>query len=292
MYLIMAMTDEPLHSVLDTKSAKVTWDRLSECYEGKGEQKVTHLIDNVFHHQLLNTELFEPQINSLICSARTITALGLALNDCIITHTIIGALPASLSTLKTILSTCENIDIEYTKSQILCDEQRHVHKSGMAATTFFAKSVKAATKAKGKGKGKQGDKSKKYCTHCKITGHETSKCCKLKKEQEAKAGNSAKPSTMMPATTVKIANANKPASDKAIRTIHIFQAQSNTASLKSHQHSWIMDSGASCTMCSNQNWFQQYSTLARNIPIVLGDNSAIQGIGQGCIHVCMHTGNK
>jgi hypothetical protein len=45
-------------------------------------------------------------------------------------------------------------------------------------------------------------------------------------------------------------------------------------------------------MCSNQNWFQQFSTLAKDIPIILGDNSTIQGVGQGHIHVHMHTRNE
>ena len=64
-----------------------------------------------------------------------------------------------------------------------------------------------------------------------------SECYKLKKEQEAKAGNSAKPATTTPATMAKITNANEPALDEAICTIHVFQAQLNTASLKLHQHS-------------------------------------------------------
>jgi hypothetical protein len=254
MYLVIAMTDELLHSVLDTKSAKVTWDRLAERYEGKGEQKVTHLIDDVFRRQFLDMEPLEPQINSLVRSAHTITALGLALDDRIIAHTIIGALPPSLSTLKTILSTCNNIDIEYTKSQIICDEQCRVHKSGMAATAFFAKSGLAAKKGKGKGKGKD-DKLKKYCTHCTITGHDASECQKLKKEQEAKAANSAKPATATPTAMAKIANTNKPASDETVRTVHVFHAQSHPTNLKLHQHSWIMDPGVSCTMCSNRKWF-------------------------------------
>jgi hypothetical protein len=53
-----------------------------------------------------------------------------------------------------------------------------------------------------------------------------------------------------------------------------------------------MDSGASRTMCSNQKWFQQYSPLTKDIPVILGDNSAIQGVGQGHVHVRMRAGNE
>jgi hypothetical protein len=98
---------------------------------------------------------------------------------------------------------------------------------------------------------------------------------------EAKKGAGGKGSqcrqanNMIPAAMAKIVNANESPSDETICTVHVFCAQSNTASLKLHQHSQIIDSGASCTMCSNQNWFQQYSTLAKEIPVILGNNSTI-----------------
>jgi hypothetical protein len=69
---------------------------------------------------------------------------------------------------------------------------------------------KATNKGKGKGKWNQEDKLKKYCNHCKIMGHETSKYWKLKKEQEAKAANTTKLTAPTPATMAKIVNANEP----------------------------------------------------------------------------------
>jgi hypothetical protein len=86
-------------------------------------------------------------------------------------------------------------------SQVTLDEQHHVHESGMGATAFFAKAAK-----KGKEKDKKSeDKSKKHCTHCKIHGHNVSKCHKLKKELEAKGGTSNTPSSK-PTASAKVAN--------------------------------------------------------------------------------------
>ena len=46
--ITLTLKDEPLNSVLFATNAKDCWDKLSECYEGKGEQKIVYLINEVF----------------------------------------------------------------------------------------------------------------------------------------------------------------------------------------------------------------------------------------------------
>jgi LTR polyprotein gag-polypeptide-like protein len=50
--ITLTLKDEPLNSVLDATTAKDCWDRLASCYEGKGEQRIVHLIDKVFYKTL------------------------------------------------------------------------------------------------------------------------------------------------------------------------------------------------------------------------------------------------
>jgi len=99
------------------------------------------LIDEVFRTTFSDSEPLEPQINTLIRAARTITSLGLALEDKLVAFAIISSLPPSLTTLKIILSTssASSLSSEYVKSQIILDEQRRVRDSGVGATAFFAK---------------------------------------------------------------------------------------------------------------------------------------------------------
>ena len=58
------------------------------------------------------------------------------------------------------------------------------------------------------------------------------------------------------------------------------------------QHKWIMDSGASCIMCSNHSWFQHFSPLATPTCIILGDDSCINGTGIGHLYIRMRAGGK
>jgi Pol polyprotein/gag-pre-integrase-like protein len=55
---------------------------------------------------------------------------------------------------------------------------------------------------------------------------------------------------------------------------------------------WIMDSGASCTMCCNCSWFDQYFPLSPSIDITLGDSSLVPVIGIEWVHTCMWDGDK
>src|SRR5258708_39452392 len=90
-------------------------------------------------------------------------------------------------------------------------------RSGMGTTVFFAKAVK-----KGKGKDKKSeDKSKKYCSHCKIHGHDVSECRKLKKEQEAKGGASNSPSSK-PTASAKVTSTDSTTADT---TVQLFTAR-------------------------------------------------------------------
>jgi hypothetical protein len=135
------------------------------------------LFEEIFKSAFINTDLLEPQINSLLCSVHTTKNLGSNLGDDVVASAIISALPASLGTLKTVLvNTSEEPSPAKLKAQILADEQCRIHESGIGVTAFFTKATK---------KTKDSEKTKKHCTHCNIQGHEVTECQKLKKEQES-----------------------------------------------------------------------------------------------------------
>ncbi|KAH9959900.1 hypothetical protein BJV74DRAFT_788563, partial [Russula compacta] len=68
-------------------------DKLILCYEGKGEQRIIHLFNEVFCTTFSITEALKLQINALDCATCSVTALGLTLEDKIITFAIISSLP-------------------------------------------------------------------------------------------------------------------------------------------------------------------------------------------------------
>jgi hypothetical protein len=112
---------------------------------------------------LSDSEPLQPQINSLVRAAGTISALGLTLDDKLIAFAIILSLPSSMNTLKKILSNTKPSDMttEHVTSQIVLDKQQSIHESGTSATVFFAKIAK---KGRGKGMISQGTKRRNVLT--------------------------------------------------------------------------------------------------------------------------------
>jgi transposase InsO family protein len=295
--IMLTLRDEPLNNVLAVTTAKESWEELSVRYEGKGEQKLLQLINEVFRSTLSDAEPLGPQINTVTRAACAAANLGLSLEDKLIATALISSLPSSLSTLKTILSNTppSQLTVKEITSRILLDEQTRIQESGVSATAFFARAAK-----KGKSKDKSGDKRKKKCTHCHKLGHEVGECRKLKREQEAK-GNTAPKATPSSGTNAAApAKAAVATTDetvcvyRALAADEVIYAQRTQAELLSvhNTSTWIIDSGASRTMSSHREWFQTFTVLSKPIPVFLGDNRAISGTGVGRILVRMHTANS
>jgi LTR polyprotein gag-polypeptide-like protein len=147
--ITLTLKDEPLSLVLDATTAKECWDKLLLHYDRRAEQEINLLIEKIFRNTLSDAEPLEPQINAVIRAARTITNLGLQLDDKLVASAIISSLPPSLFTLQTILLTSSPSDLSpaYVLSQVILDEQRRIYESGIGAAAFFAKAAKK-TKAK------------------------------------------------------------------------------------------------------------------------------------------------
>jgi len=118
--IALMLTDELLNTVFHAQMLKEAWDRLMVCYEGKGEQKIAYLIIELFHSTLSDETPLDPQINTMMHTADTISVLGLPLDDKLIAIAIIISLPPSYDTLKTILTAAKSMEltVENVRSQV------------------------------------------------------------------------------------------------------------------------------------------------------------------------------
>ena len=146
--ITFTIKDVPLHRVYDAETSKECWDGLSVWYKETWEARTFSLLYKVFRSTLSDAEPLGPQIDAMMQAARTVTSVGPELDDKLVAYVIISSLPASLSDLKTILSSTNpsELSTEHLRSQIIFDEHRRVRESGMGTTAFFRKAGK-----KGKG---------------------------------------------------------------------------------------------------------------------------------------------
>src|SRR5713226_5475972 len=302
--IAMSVQGQCLNAILDAKNVKECWDKLANKLEGKGEGRVAYLMEGLFRGTLSESEPLEPQIETFLAAARNLDSLGFAMNEQVIAFAIIMALPESLHTLKMILCSLkgDDLSINNVTGQIYLDESCRVHASGSTAVTFFAKAAKK--------RGKADSKDKKKCTHCKRKGHNVSECRKLKQENEAKnspppMGQKALPASSAPKkSSARLAAADSDDSDEPVSILTALTAyvcddddivralRGELSSTKSNfTDLWILDSGASRTMCSRREWFSSFSPLSKPTSVVLGDNGNIPATGVGRIKVklCTHT---
>jgi hypothetical protein len=104
----------------------------------------------VYNTRFTENEALETQINTLLGCIRTINSLGHPFDDHLAAISIINALPASLGTLKTLLTdtqaTASTADV---KAHILRDEQHRIIESGSTATAFSPKQERNRDVVKG-----------------------------------------------------------------------------------------------------------------------------------------------
>jgi hypothetical protein len=321
--IILALKEGPQNCVLDAATAKECWDTLAERYKAKDDQRAIFLMEKLFMTQFSDSESLEPQLDQMRLTARALTSVGFPLDDKWLAGIMVMKLPESMATLKAILSHTDSAKLTSTAvtNEILVDEARRIRVGGGDAIAYFAKA--ASWKAKSRDGNRGNDK---YCTHCNKRGHDISECRKVKKENEEKEKAAAASTTNNSGTadtTVTAAIARTTPGDDIIRLFraiavtmpepeqptstepniekseaemwagieHVTKTQADLK-LDDLTHRWLIDSGASQTMCSHRHWFQSITPLPKPLKVVLGDDSAIAATGIGHVAVRMHNGTR
>jgi hypothetical protein len=277
----------PLETVVAASSAKEAWDLLSERYNGVGNARVGHLMTQVYNTRFAENEPLETQINSLLGCIRTINTLGHPFDDHLGAISLINALPASLGTLKILLTDTQATAITAdVKARILRDEQRRIIESGSTAAAFFAKAGKKPQRRERRERtvDRPAINNNKTCTHCKFSGHDILECRKLKRALEDARDSESK----LPKSSAKLAITDGRDGDGGDSDTETTISSTETAramvSLSDHEdigNQWILDSGATCTMCSNRDWFCNFTRLPAPVTVVLANKHQILGTGSG-----------
>jgi hypothetical protein len=189
----------------------------------------------------------------------SINSLGHSFDDHLATVSLINALPATLSTLKTILFNSNTpVTTANIKQCILNNEQRCIGDSGTNTTAFFARASKKPQHECGEKRDKHEKcdpcNLSKHCTHCDIDGHNITECCRLKKAlDKAKSAISgqkdakAKSKCKKVSANIAIAEEEDEESDTETNYSSTDTAIAMVSTLDHHTigNQWILDSGTS-----------------------------------------------
>lgn len=105
------------------------------------------------------------------------------------------------------------------------------------------------------------------CYYCKKLGHIKRNCSAFKQRQNSQ--------TAVP----QGANVADDEGEDAIMVTHALKA--------GHTMNWIVDSGATCHMCANQEFFVDLQPLGKPMDVTLGDGRVLQATGRGLVTLSM-----
>ena len=254
-----------LHGIDDPKEA---WKKLNDqfckkTWANKLElRKKLHTLklkegDSVQEHIRQMTELFR----------------GLAEMDSPLTEEdkvvyLLASLPESFGVLVTALEA----SLEVPKMEVVTERLLHEERKLIGRVGADAGDEKAMT-ARGK---RPGPKKKGPCHHCGKMGHYKRDCWKLaeKKAESQKEFRSGKHKT---SKVTELADSSGDA-----EVLVVSHALSVGAS-----GSWIVNSGATCHMCSTRELFADYRRLLKPEKVSLGDGRVLEATSRGTVRLLM-----
>ena len=177
---------------------------------------------------------------------------------------LLASLPESFSVLVTALEASPEVPkMEVVTERLLHEERKLISRTG-------AGEEKAMT-AKDKRPRKKGP-----CHHCGKLGHYKRDCWKLaeKKVESQKEYNSGKHKT---SKVTELADSS--GDDEVLVVGHALSVGASG--------SWIVDSGATCHMCSTSESFAGYRRLLKPEKVTLGDGRVLEATGRGTVRLLM-----
>lgn len=252
---------------------------------------VTHLIGKLFCGTLSDNSPLQPQLTEMKQKAMLIGSLGHKISKPLLAIVMLHLLPASNQTLRTIMFSMDTDKLTVETIVSKTHEEERGCKHSESLTALAAKTGGKSAKKKGqhnKGNGNKdangSQKSKDKCSICGRLGHTKEICFKLKAAlDESKANGEQKgaPQSTKSVGDLSAKVAQVKSNDE--ETLYVFVSLAECSTQRNTLVScYIIDSGASAPMSSQQDWFKTYQPLFTPRKVWLGDNHFIlaQGIGQ------------
>lgn len=271
--------------VLHCQSAYEIWKHLESVYENKTSFELQNLLGQFYNFKITSLSTIHESISQIQGLAARIRNLGVAIDDKIIMSVILNSLPKekfanfltswsmfskSDDTLDSMLSylMAEIGKLKASDSEVAFFVNGKNHKKrthGAIHQDSNKQDGKAATSNNNKRKW-SGDKKRVRgsCNYCKKSGHWVKDCMKLKRKKEAESNNN---SWLKP-------------SDRGWPDDTTFMAVKDDNIEKT---SWVIDSGCSFHMTSNQDWLEDYQPLEPKLDIKTSNGETIQAHGLGKI---------
>ena len=253
--IVLAVDPSLLYLIGDPEDPVVVWQKLQNQFQKKTWANKLALRRRLHSLQLKNGESVQVHVKTMTELFNELAIVGDAIGEEDRVVHLLASLPDSFNTLVTALEANEDVP----KMEVVTERLLHFERKQKEASSSDSGEKAMFTKRQFKGKGPQ-------CHYCKKYGHIQKNCIDRIKAESKQGGP-------------EITRGKKPKANKVgLLTCHVL-------GVRTADHDWIIDSGATCHICNSKELFEEFHPLSKPQKVTLGDGRTLEAIGTGAVEV-------
>ena len=264
--IVLAVDPSLLYMLGNPEDPAEVWKKLEDQFQRKTWSNKLQLRRKLFALKLRDGESVDQHIKTMTEVFESLAVIGDAVTEEDQVVHLLASLPPSYEMLVTAL---EAQSESVPKWELVTERLRHEEQKKKEKAPG-GESGDAGRKAFTARQRKTDQRRQFTCHFCKKPGHFKRDCRKFLATQQAN-----KPS----ASTAETKQAASSGSDKeALVTTHVLSATSSPG-----ENQWIVDSGATCHMCKDKQFFSELRSLDTAQEVIVGDGHVLEATAEGTV---------
>ena len=266
--IVLSVDPTLLYLLGDPEDPVIVWKKLSDQFQRKTWANKLELRKRLYSLRLKEEDSVQEHIRRMTELFEELAVIGDPVKEEDRVVHLLASLPESYSMLVTALEANSDVpQMEVVTERLLHEERKQMDKEGSGGSTS-----KALTIAR--------SKAVPTCFHCGKPGHFKRNCHLLTKDEKK----------------TKQFHRNHPKANKAsVRRDSDSENEALVAEYCLHAGTvgnWIVDSGATCHMCSRRELFSELQPVKQETEVTLGDGHALKVAGHGTVSLVMKLPNS
>ena len=264
--IVLSVDPTLLYLLGDPEDPVTVWKKLSDQFQKKTWANKLELRRRLYSLRLKEGDSVQEHIRRMTEVFEELAVIGdLVKEEDRVVH-LLASLPESYNMLVTALEANPDVpQMEVVTERLLHEERKQMDKESSGSSTS-----KALTIAR--------SKAVLTCFHCGKPGH-FKRNCRLLAKDDRKPKQFRRNKNSHPKANKASARRDSDSENEALVVEHVLQAGT--------MGNWIVDSGATCHMCSRRKLFSELHPLKQQTDMTLGDGHTLKVGGRGTVSLKM-----
>ena len=268
--IVLSVDPSLLYLIGDPENPVLVWKKLGDQFQKKTWANKLHLRRKLHSLRLKDGDSVQEHIKTMTEIFNGLSVIGDTVEDDNRVVYLLASLPDSYNTLVTALEANTEVPkMEVVTERLLHEEHKLKERGGSScggAEAMFSKQKPT----------RRGPK----CHFCKRFGH-IQRNCTERLQADKRTNSDEKRNLKQKANKAETRPRENTSSDD--ETIGLVACHALSAKSTQAVGNWIVDSGATCHMCTDKAQFVELEELKEPLQVTLGDGHALKAIGRGTV---------